>query len=495
MQRVLKTGRIISLLIYSMVFISCTATRNYNPDKKYTTQELTTDYRQLRKTLEEKHPSLYWYTPKDSMDFYFEEGEKKIIDSMTERDFAWNIIAPLLSKIHCGHTSFLMSRNWEKFMRNKRVPSFPLSMKIWKDSMMVVNERSQANEIPQGSFIQSINGISATQIVDSLFSYMSTDGYADNLNYLRLSTSFPYFFRNVFGVYENYKIDYTDSNGVRHSADVNWYIPKTDSTKRATEKKKERIRKRTRRPLYKNWYRTLGYDTGFALMTVNSFTKGRLTQFYRKSFRELKKNGTQNLIIDLRINGGGDINKAVALAKYIRNEPFKVADSAYSKSKNFNPYSGTIQKSALYNLVLTFVTRKNKDGKYHFGYWERHLFKPRKRNHIGGNTYVLTNGLTFSAASLFCNIVKGEDKVTITGEETGGGWYGNSGIMIPNITLSHSGLRVRLPFFRMVQYNHPEAKGTGVKPDWYIGPNWHDVLSGRDTKIESIKDKILNRKP
>ena len=112
-------------------------------------------------------------------------------------------------------------------------------------------------------------------------------------------------------------------------------------------------------------------------------------------------------------------------------------------------------------------------------------------NHFNGQVYVLTNGLTFSASSLFCNAVKGQQNITLVGEETGGGWYGNSGIIIPDIILPNTKLRVRLPFFRIVQYNHIAQKGTGVMPDIFIGPVLKDVVNGIDTKMERVK-KMIN---
>ena len=75
--------------------------------------------------MEKKHPSLYWYTPKDSMDYFFDEGYKAITDSMTELQFGWKILAPLTATIHCGHTSFSMSKGWNKFIKNKTHTFFP----------------------------------------------------------------------------------------------------------------------------------------------------------------------------------------------------------------------------------------------------------------------------------------------------------------------------------------------------------------------------------
>jgi hypothetical protein len=62
--------------------------------------------------------------------------------------------------------------------------------------------------------------------------------------------------------------------------------------------------------------------------------------------------------------------------------------------------------------------------------------------------------------------------------------------MIPDITLPNTKMRVRLPFFKLVQYDHIPVKGTGVIPDIYVGVSWRDVLKGVDTKIEKVKQMI-----
>ncbi len=479
------------ILIIAAVFSSCSVSKSYNPNKKFTPEELKKDYTLLREILEEKHPSLYWYTSKDSMDYYFDEGFRNIQDSMTELTFGWKIIAPLLYNIRCGHTSFMMSREWQKFIRGKTIPSFPLYSKVSKDSMMVVVNRNEDSIVKKGYFLSSINGLATKKIIDTLFQYMSGDGYADNLKYIRLSASFPFYYRNVFGLYPFYRVTFTDSAGLAQEAVIPWWAPVTDTTDLHKKKERKKRPPKIKGNEKRERIRSVKYGSNYALMDINSFTKGRLGPFFRRTFRDLKKEEVGNLIIDLRINGGGEMDKAVKLTQYIRQTNFRVADSAYSISKNFNPYSGYIKNSLQYNLGLIFLSKKGKESHFHFGYWERHRFKPKRKNHYSGNVYVLTNGLTFSAASLFCNLVKGQSNVLLVGEETGGGWYGNSGIFIPNIVLPETKLRVRLPFFRLVQYQHKdEHKGEGVSPDWYIGPDWEDVINNVDTKLEAVLERI-----
>ena len=482
-------NRILPVLIIPLI-VSCSASRQYNPNKKFDKETLQQDYTLLQNILEEKHPSLYWYTSKDSMDFYFDRGYQSITDSMTELQFGWNVLAPLLSTIHCGHTSFSMSKDWNRFIKDRRIPSFPLRLKVWADSMMVIqNLNKKDSTIKRGDFVTGINGLKNKEIIHTLFESMVQDGDAFNINYSRLSASFPYFHRNVFGLYQNYFVNFTDSNGIEKRTLIPFYAPADDSVKKEIQEQKIRDRQvgHTQKLAM---LRNVHYDSTSALITINSFSKSLLRGFLRRTFREIRKEGIENIILDLRFNGGGDINNSVLLTKYIRNTPFKVADSAYSKAKNFAPFSSHISHGFFNNIGLLFVSKKRKDGNFHFGYWENHMYKPKRRNHFGGKTYVLIGGPTFSASTLFCNAVKGQDNVILAGEETGGGWYGNSGILIPYITLPNTKLRVRLPFFKLVQFDHVEKKGTGVPPDIYIGTNWRDILNRVDTKEKVVKEII-----
>ena len=485
-----------SLLLF---LFSCSITKNYKPNKKYPVRQLQEDYSLLRNILETKHPSLYWYTPKDSMDMYFDSFYKAIKDSMTEQQFGWQIIAPLTDKIHCGHTSFGMSKAYNNWAGDHKLPSFPLFLKCWNDTMVITaNLNRKDSVLKKGMLITSVNGVSNADLTSRMFDFITEDGFANNVNFIRLSGNFPYYHRNIFGISKTYTVTYLDSTGKENRINIPAFNLLEDSsakTKAGTSIKKEKRDREESRQKKLLDQRSLAIDTtnSTAIITLNTFVAGRLRKFYRQTFRYIRRAEINNVVLDIRSNGGGKIRLSTLLTKYVTRVNFKVADTSFAVTKTLRPYSKYVKESFINNLGLFFLTKKNKDGNYHFGHWERKLYKPKKANHYSGNLYVLTNGRTFSAAALFCNAVKGQPGVVLAGEETGGGWHGNNGILIPDIILPNTHLKVRLPLFRLVQYKHPEKNGSGVTPDIYIGTNYDALIKGFDYKMQVVMELIKTK--
>ena len=143
---------------------------------------------------------------------------------------------------------------------------------------------------------------------------------------------------------------------------------------------------------------------------------------------------------------------------------------------------------------MTFFTRRHRDGNYHFGYFERHYFKPKNNYRYNGRLYILTGGNSFSATTLFITSVIKQDNVTVVGEETGGGAYGNSAWLIPDVRLPETGVRIRLPLFRMViDKNYPKT-GKGVQPMVEANPTVEAISRNVDFKLEKAMELIKKDK-
>jgi hypothetical protein len=83
--------------------------------------------------------------------------------------------------------------------------------------------------------------------------------------------------------------------------------------------------------------------------------------------------------------------------------------------------------------------------------------------------------------------------VTLVGEETGGGYYGNSAWVIPDVVLPHTKIRFRLPKFRLVMDRNREKNGRGVMPDVWALPTTEAIRKGIDFKAWKVKDLINQR--
>lgn len=229
-----------NLLTFSfVVFIitGCAVSKNFTPAKKYSPQQLQADYSLFQNILEEQHPGLYWYTSKDSMNFYFERGRKMLLDSLTEPGFR-TVLSYVISKLGCGHTSvrpskqFAGHRDFKDSLRNQQ---FPLSLKLWKDTAIVTfNLNRKDSFIKRGSVITAIDDKPIRQIIDSLFQYLSTDGYNLTHKYQTLSNrgTFGNLYLAVFGHQPSFKISYVDSAGTHKTSVANIFKPARDSIAR-----------------------------------------------------------------------------------------------------------------------------------------------------------------------------------------------------------------------------------------------------------------------
>lgn len=466
----------------------------YDPSKKISSDKLKADLALLQNILEKNHPSLYWYTSKDSIDYYFKATQASLTDSLTELQFK-NRTAWMLGKIHCGHTVVRSSKHYTQYFFGKRPPSFPLSLKVWQDSAVVVTNYNRDSILKRGTVITGINSKSTAKILDSICQLIGTDGYANNLKYQLISFNFPAYYKNTFGLDSGYVISYLDSIGQSKKITIKNYDPKTDSSFTRTPLDPAGITKKQFRSFAAFSDRNMVIDTilNAAILSVNTFSEGRLNHFFRKSFKKIKEQHVKNLVLDLRQNSGGNILSSTRLCQYIVDRPFRVADTVAALTRTF-AYKKNIRPWFLYWLSMHLSGRRYEDGRIHFRYFEKHAFKPRKANHFNGDVYIVTGGYTFSAAALATSTLKGQRNVTVVGEETGGGAYGNSAMHLPTITLPHSGLRVTLPLYRLVLNAKRPKNGRGIFPDVEVKPSSIYIKRGIDGKLEKVKALITEKR-
>ena len=489
-----------------LLCLSCTVSKPaFDPARKYSPEALKNDYQLFRHILEDLHPSLYWYTPRDSMNYFFDKGYGQLTDSMTETQFR-TVLSYVIAKVDCGHTSVRYSKQYGKYLDTAKLAQFPLLLKFWKDTMVVAANLNRKDSIlKRGTIVESINGWTTSRLTDTLFSYFVTDGYNLTGKYQYLSTglNFSFWYQHVLGFTDNFTIGYLDTDGLLKETRIPIYDPRTDTLRRARPfpgrpppepgRRKPEPGRKTWKKRERLFLRNLQIDsaTNTAFMALNTFENGNgLVRFFHRSFRVMDEKKVQNLVIDVRSNGGGDATNSTLLTRYIIDRKFKVADSLYAvrRASRYDKYIG---KSFLYDFLMLFASRRHADGKYHFGYFERRHYSPKQNHHFDGQVYILTGGNSFSATCLFAGALKGQKNVTLVGEETGGGYYGNTAWMIPDVTLPITKVRFRLPRYRLVVDRTREKNGLGVLPDVPASPSVDAIMKGLDFKTAKAKELIL----
>ena len=443
------------------------------------------------------------------MNYYFNEGYAALKDSMTEPEFR-KVLSYVIARIRCGHTSVNSSKSYARYLDTARLRQFPLLLKFWNDTMVVANNLNRRDSVlRRGTLIYSINGRTARELTDTIFPYIVTDGYNLTGKYQYLSSGFHFssWYKDIFGYDSNYVIAYRDTAGQLQQTRIPIYDPLADTLRKSlgrdllpgTGQRRPGPPERTRPPsrrIRKSrellFTRSLQLDSAShsAFLMLNTFEHGyHLKRFFRTTFRTLKEQQVKNLVIDVRTNGGGDASISTLLTRYLINKKFKIADSLYTVRMH-SKYDRYIQHGLIYDLLTYFTSKHESDGYYHFRRFERHYYSPVEDDHFDGSVYILTGGYSFSATCLFAGALKGQSNITLVGEETGGGYYGNTAWMIPDVTLPVTGVRFRLPRYRLVVDRERVKDGRGVLPDVPALPSVEALSKGLDFKTAKAKELI-----
>jgi len=475
--------------------MSCASAKKstYNPANKIAPELLKQDVQLMQNILQKKHPSLYWYTTKDSLDFAFQSAITSLTDSLTELQFR-NRLWGIVNYVHCGHTSLRFSKKYTNYFTGKTLARFPLNLKAQSDNLLVTGTPAGRPALARGTVITAINGRSSKMVLDSIYQLMGGDGYTLAFKQQLTSFYFPTYYRSAFGIDSVYAIGYIDTLGIAKTTKVNVVRPMTDTAKNGRQVVFTTITRREKANLAKLNQRLLVIDTvnSTATLTINTFSGAGLKPFFKKSFKKIRHLGYQNVVIDLRQNSGGNILTSVKLLQYLSASPFKLADTVAGIDRSL-AYRRHIKPSLLYWLSMHLTGRKRADGRIHFAWFEKHHYRVKNRLHFNGQVYLVTSGFTFSAASMVVSVLQGQPHVTVVGEETGGGSYGNTAVHLAEVTLPNSKIRMVLPLYRIVYSKDRIKNGRGFFPDIQVAPTSSSISQGVDIKMEKVKQLIQQK--
>jgi C-terminal processing protease CtpA/Prc len=453
MKLFLKNLCVISTLIASLAGAYGQSLSNYS--QKIAPEVLKQDFLLLRDSLQSLHAGLYRYKTEHEMNEAFDQSYQLLNHAMTEIDY-FAIVSRLISNIEDGHTECFLPQDVIKAIIAD-VKIFPIQPKFIGDKAYIPCE---TKEFPAGTEIVKIDGKPINKIREQLFRLLSSDGCIETEKYVKINDGhdpFSYLYYVVNGEKASFKITYSTASGQLAEKEIKAdYFPNMECAP-------------VKSPV--NQYLSLEYEpNGVALMTLNTFandlmdqTKENFESFLAASFKELKDKKIAKLIIDLRENGGGEDTNGLLLYRYLADQPFQ-----YYASLNTTRHIVTDHP----NLST----------------------QQPEENHFKGKVEFLIGGKSFSGAAEFSSVARSNERGIFIGEETAGGYYGNTSGSKIALILPNTKVRVNIPLTKYVMaVKKTRFKDRGIIPDYKITPTIRNYLDHKDVQLD-LALKLINKK-
>jgi hypothetical protein len=97
---------------------------------------------------------------------------------------------------------------------------------------------SNDTNLIRGLDVSAINHISAQQIIDSLYQYISADANNHWFKAQAMSNNFPAWYKMIFGLDTMYQIQYIDTLGIQRETSIKNYSPKEDTVQQQAKTSK-----------------------------------------------------------------------------------------------------------------------------------------------------------------------------------------------------------------------------------------------------------------
>lgn len=512
-----------------LLFGSCGTIEKHNTEvtKLHPIEDLHDDIDKVYLQLQRLHPRLYQFTPKEKLDFKF-DSLKTAMKPMTSRDF-YKQLAAVTKYVGQGHMS--LSPPSKKYKRKERKAFWKLEFDVnnldfeYLDNTLIVAKAKGKDSLLVYAEVLKVEDETPQDLIKKYKKLIPADGYNTTFQNRVAGNRFMRFYGHDKGHFDSISLTLrnTDSTFIKKykrvaKAEKKKTIDsaKTDSLKVLQPKKKptKAEKKAKRLKQKKNWkdnqkygynYETkentrnlsfIGKDSSVALVKIQEFSRGKYKLFYEETFKVLDSLKTETLIIDLRNNFGGRLNEIMILNSYLTDKDYALINRSEVNSRipmlkssmsNTNSVAGKIITgifSPIYIIHNLLKTRK-KDGQLYYKFRAAKEQEPNPLN-FKGKVYVLINGNSFSASSILSAQLKGSNRATFVGEETGGAYNGTVAGLYKIYELPNTKVRARIGLMHIDTKFKIEPDGFGVKPDIEIFPSYQNRIDGVDPELEWV---------
>jgi C-terminal processing protease CtpA/Prc len=462
-----------------------------SPAQTHAAKDLQDDFDLFRNALEEAHGGLYRYSDKAGMDNIFSGFRKKLQAPMTHRE-AIAFFARLLATTHDGH----MRIEIDKPMLDKlaKAALLPFRVMIENDKLMVVTNDTPGNQdIIPGMEITHINGHNAKDLLQNMRTTIPGDGFIETGRTRRLERTFAQLYWLLIDTTSAFRVVAKDNNGKATTVMVDGVVT-ADREKNASLNPVNAVIRKNMAALQRSTevisLRWINDHT--ACLRISSFDGENFYATLDNAFKELEKKQTKVLLLDLSGNGGGVDQYGAYLVAQFMDKPFRYFDRIHLRTINpsFNPFPA----SSLEDLRNGTV-KDPKGGFLATATLHPGVGQQQPGNHpFRGRIIVLQNGGTFSTAADVCALLRHLTKAVFVGEETGGGYEGNTSGSGARLVLPHTKLAFNIRLYDYYNAVGPaRLAGRGTMPDHEVPVRVADLLKGVDRQWEKALEIAGNK--
>lgn len=482
------------------------AVENNEPLKTLSAEQLREDFAVFKKTLTAIHPGIYRYNSLESLEKEFAALEEKLRNPMPESEF-FILISQFTNKLNCGHTYTNFYNQDEKLKERifNRKNYLPFYFRI-VDGKIIITENASSKKISAGSEILKINGFSVKEIIEKLLTVTKADGTSTlehRINSIELVRNeaekyalfdwyFPLFFPLKDEIFTIEAIDFASKKP------TNFQILAMTKAERTAEMAK----RYGAAPTYDDGWKFEIRENSLGYLRIDNSLTWRLKtikfkEFLANAFAEFRAKNIKNLIIDLRGNGGGDMDVGFELSRYLAKE--KLAPYAESKRlvrnvaaqkdllKNLSTYSDEL-KLALENGVPSNSFRKFNDKYFEITGRENYPSVEPYENNFRGKAFIIADSSNASATFQFLDYVQKNKLAKIVGQTSGGNKQGINGGNYFFLSLPNSRIEIDIPVY--FQAPLKSQKDESVIPDIVVKKEFNDIGNNFDREIDTIKKLV-----
>jgi Peptidase family S41 len=464
--------------------------------KKYTKAALVSDLEMLKNAYIETHMGL-WYNSYGQMDSIYNVQKNKIKDGMNGWEF-YQIAAPLAAFTKEGHVNINKSDEMTDYFYEYG-KHFPFFVKILSGKVYILNDLD--NYKTKGMLLNKINGIEIDTVLKLFMSIEPSDGFNKTSKYGWIGNAFAKYVQLFLGNTRTFNIEVVNP--------TNNETVKCDKI-RAYTTKERRKQYGEFVTSFKNYEvkapSLFNVDTtkSTATLTINTFDASRYNGgrkgfklFLDSSFNAIYTSNIKNLIIDIRRNEGGNQGMEDHLMAYLIDKAYPIKyksveipcfEYSFLNITNYKNEADILKKELSRNFYQA------NDGRFMF-YEKLYKGDSAKTNSFKGNLYMLVSGYTFSGGSEFAALAKNYTNAIFIGEETGGGYYGNTSGTFIEYILPNTMLQGRIPLEKFVLQTTKNSMpfGSGLLPDYFVQPTIEEYINHIDSELNFTR-KLIDKK-